>query len=203
MTVDIKRALTVPGWMGDEELFWLATQAQKHERIVEVGTWMGRTTVALAEHALGTVWAVDHFKGGPGFVPELEGKPEDWLYKQFRANVDDPRLGKKCILTVKKSSQEAAKEFHEKNARALIDNHAWGVQLFDMIFIDAAHDYPDVKADILAWRPLLVPGGLLCGHDLRPAYPGVEQAVAELCPGWKKVPGDRSAIWYVPTEKVP
>jgi len=63
----------------------------------------------------------------------------------------------------------------------------------DMIFIDGDHSYEGAKTDILTWRPLLKPGGLLCGHDSD--WPGVTQALEELLPGWQHGPG---SIWYVP-----
>ena len=48
----------------------------------------------------------------------------------------------------------------------------------DLVFIDAAHDYQNVKTDILKYTPKLKPHGLLTGHDID--YPGVNQAVNEL-----------------------
>lgn len=48
----------------------------------------------------------------------------------------------------------------------------------DLVFIDAAHDYKNVKSDILKYTPKLKPQGLLTGHDID--YPGVNQAVNEL-----------------------
>lgn len=50
----------------------------------------------------------------------------------------------------------------------------------DLVFIDAAHDYKNVKTDILKYTPKLKPHGLLTGHDID--YPGVNQAVNELIP---------------------
>ena len=49
----------------------------------------------------------------------------------------------------------------------------------DFVFIDAAHDYDSVKADIEAWQPLVKPGGILCGHDYADYCPGVVNAVNE------------------------
>ena len=33
------------------------------------------------------------------------------------------------------------------------------------IFIDGDHSYEAVRADLAAWEPKLVPGGILAGHD--------------------------------------
>jgi hypothetical protein len=67
--------------------------------------------------------------------------------------------------------------------------------LFDFVFIDAAHDYTSVKADILAWAPKVARGGILGGHDYDGAWPGVMQAVGEIFPmNMKRGPG---SIWYV------
>ena len=52
--------------------------------------------------------------------------------------------------------------------------------VMDLVFIDAAHDYPSVKADIEAWRKCVRPGGILCGHDIN--WPGVGRAVGEAFP---------------------
>ena len=50
----------------------------------------------------------------------------------------------------------------------------------DLVFIDAAHDYTNVKTDIIKYMPKLKANGLLTGHDID--YPGVNQAVKEMIP---------------------
>lgn len=50
-----------------------------------------------------------------------------------------------------------------------------------MVYIDAAHDYESVLADLKAYYPKVMPGGVIAGHDyLNPAY-GVKDAVMKFC----------------------
>lgn len=44
-----------------------------------------------------------------------------------------------------------------------------------LVHIDGSHDYESVKADIEAALKLLVPGGVMCGHDAD--APGVRKAI--------------------------
>ena len=51
----------------------------------------------------------------------------------------------------------------------------------DFCFIDAAHDYESVKADIIAWLPKVKPSGWLILHDFdNPNFPGVKKAMEDV-----------------------
>jgi predicted O-methyltransferase YrrM len=177
------KAIEIFGWMTAEELDWLSEKAAYHQRIVEIGCWAGRSTRALAERTSGEVYAVDTWNG-LGAAGEqqtihqklLQGKSDDWLLGEFKANTADL----KNIHILQMTSLEAARKL--------------AGQKFDMVFIDASHDYGNVKADILAWRPLLSAGGLLCGHDYVQSWPDVGRAVDELLPQRKVC--ERMTIWY-------
>lgn len=69
-------------------------------------------------------------------------------------------------LLLKNFSIQAARSFEDK--------------YFDFVFIDAAHDYESVKADILAWMPKIKSGGWIMGHDYGLDWPGVKKAVDEI-----------------------
>jgi len=58
----------------------------------------------------------------------------------------------------------------------VIDN-----QSLDLVFIDALHDYDNVKADIESWKPKVRNGGILCGDDYGQIHcEGVKEAVDEV-----------------------
>lgn len=65
----------------------------------------------------------------------------------------------------------------------------------DFVFIDAAHSYEAVKADLEAWERKVKPGGWFGGHDFHTFHQGVVQAVSErfervtLLEGWIWVRG--------------
>lgn len=173
--IDISHALTVEGWMAPEELTYLASLAEKSSCIAEIGSWRGRSSSALAAHTPGIVVAIDTWRGSVEHQPELQGRPASGLFYAFRENTS-----------------------RYDNIWPLLANSITGARIishsplrFDMIFIDASHDYESVKADIEAWLPLLAHGGVMCGHD---AYRwGVKLAVKQLVPRWRIAPD--TSIW--------
>ena len=62
----------------------------------------------------------------------------------------------------------------------------------DFVFIDASHDYDNVKADIDAWSLKIRPGGIIAGHDYSPRFRGVRRIVSERFPNHKNT-GD---VWW-------
>lgn len=181
--MNLEAALKVPGWMWLDELAWLAEQAHRHQRILEIGSWRGRSARAMADNTTGLVTCVDGFFGSPkdtpnGMYPDmaetLRGKDPDWIFNEFMQNA-----GFLPNVRVFRAPSPGAAELLKD-------------EKFDFIFIDAGHDYESVKADILAWRPLLSEGGLFSGHDYS-LCEGVQRAVDELVPNVRFAAG---SIWY-------
>lgn len=181
--MNIENALKIEGAMDEPELIWLAEQASKHRKIVEVGCWQGRSTRVLADNTPGSVWAVDHWLGSEEHREMMKSKSPDWLYSTFYMNLID-HIGVYKVFPKRMSSVDMAAKF-----RRALDR-----PVFDMVFIDASHDFESVKADIESWRPLVVLGGLLCGHDA--GFPPVARAVQTFVRGAKQA----GVIWYKEVE---
>lgn len=170
--MNIRRATLIRGWMDEVELTWLAQQAETHTKIVEIGSFLGRSCRALCDNTKGQVTAVDTW----GIEHPAYGSTTG-LFEKFQENL----IGCVNLRIVKMMSLDAA-------------NHLYvGGEQFDMVFIDADHRYEAVKADIAAWMPLVVPGGLLCGHDYND-HVEVKRAVDEMLPGAKV---EAHSIWAI------
>jgi glycosyltransferase involved in cell wall biosynthesis len=160
----------IQGWHGCHGLYErVVKEAKDGATFVEIGTWKGRSAAHMASliEASGKnirFITIDTFKGSPG----------------EKAHADDPDLkaGKLKEVAMKNlepftklevfesDSVEAAKSFADKS--------------IDFVFIDAAHEYANVKADIEAWLPKLKDGGVLAGDDFE--WEGMRKAVKEAFP---------------------
>jgi hypothetical protein len=56
-----------------------------------------------------------------------------------------------------------------------------------LVYLDACHTYECVLADLEAWFPKLVTGGIMAGHDFLMSHYGVQQAVLDFTKGKYKV----------------
>ena len=159
MAVDISRAIQTQGWMSETELTYLAEAANRIPEggsIAEIGSYKGRSACAIAGNTEARLYCCDIWS---------ECGTDGWYYDVFCENTKHL----KNIVPVNRASIWAAREMA-----------AWGMKL-NMIFIDAAHDRFNVLQDILAWRPLLAEGGLLCGHDYNfKDHPEVAPAVHQI-----------------------
>jgi len=176
----------IQGWMRRREIAWLRKIAMNCNLIVEIGTWMGKSTFAMGEAINGKVITIDSFimEGVPvqRFGTSREASRQmatdsDWLYHKCLENLSE-LIDKGKVKVIRGNSKEVVKSLD-------------GIKgLVDMVFIDGSHDYESVKADIINYRPLLRKGGLLCGHDCSHQ---VKDAVVELAPNY--VIARSTSIW--------
>jgi len=183
VNLDAARAVAT-GYMSEDEISWLAEQASSHSRIVEIGSWTGRSTLALAQNTQGTVWAIDNWLGSAGDLDDIiHARGIDWAFDEFRRNLRD------------------CSNVYVKRLDSILASTHFDPCVFDMVFIDAGHTYNAVKNDLKAWAPKLIRGGLLAGHDYttdRDHCAGVIKAVDELYPDRRLMSpnsGERSLWW--------
>jgi SAM-dependent methyltransferase len=147
---------------------------ENESAVVEVGCFRGRSTCYLLQEMVRRrkrwrVTAVDHFQGS------LEHHRRNKLAgvnlkEEFFANLRQAGVAH-LVQTLAMPSVKAANRFPDRS--------------LDAVIIDAGHDYPSVRQDILAWRDKVKPDGILCGDDFTPGWPGVQRAVRELIPHYQ------------------
>ncbi len=191
-SVNIERARWIEGWMAESELTWLGQQARTASIFIELGSWQGRSTRAIADNLpVGSIlYACDTWNGSSGepdahkTAKEREG---DGAFMKFYDNLyDHIMLGR--VIPLRMESGNAAEFLAKKGVKA---SHC---------FIDADHSYEGVKRDIQLWQPLVKDGGILCGHDYNLPeqswdWVGVRDCVDEMFPHAQQAPN--TSIWHV------
>ena len=160
--------------------------------VIEIGSWEGYSTVALAQAAWPeTVVAVDTWGGNAdesaAHDTVAKARERD-VFAQFNRNVEELTRGN--VRAVRAHSG------------AYLASLPVGARI-KFAYVDGSHDYASVRRDILGLQAHLVPGGLLCGDDIVTAGlsrhdlgGGVERAVRECCPGYEQ--DENLWLWQKP-----
>jgi len=168
----------IQGWISDQDgilLYKLARFNAPKPNIVELGSWKGKSTVWLAsairDRGEGLVYAVDHWKGSNEQIHKelLKDYEEDQLYYEFLNNLKQLEL-LDYVKPIKMDTISATRQFDV--------NFEIG-----LLFIDASHEYEDVRRDFEFWSPMVMVGGFIMFHDAVDSWPGVKRVVMEL-PKW-------------------
>ena len=119
--------------------------------VVDVGTFLGGSAEALLSGMPndGNLISVDSYRG-------IRMAPGMATHEIPRADVMEYVLGR-------------LGEYSDRIAIVAGDNKLiaslMAKKSVDLVFIDAAHDYENVKADIAAWLPAVKDDGIIAGHD--------------------------------------
>ncbi|GAG70862.1 unnamed protein product [marine sediment metagenome] len=158
--VEKVRQLTsgIDGWLSDSEgelLYELAKKVPSGQAIVEISSWKGKSTVWLAKGTeagqRNKVHSVDPHSGSKAHISEGETN----TYPAFVDNLTKAGV-QDIVVPLVKTSAEAVERWRE------------GIGL---LWIDAMHEYEDVKRDFLSWEPHLLPGARVAFHDCDQAGP--------------------------------
>ncbi len=174
------------GWFSYPNLYSrIVKRFPSGSRFVEVGCWKGKSAAYMCVEIANSnkdieFFCVDTWEGSV----EHEGMEE--LPKLYDIFIDNMRPVGEYYFPLKMTSLEAVKKFKDNS--------------LDFVFIDASHEYEDVRDDILAWYPKVKPGGIIAGHDYYHDeydwFPGVKRAVNELLTGF--TPDEKCWIYYKP-----
>jgi predicted O-methyltransferase YrrM len=151
------------GWMTRRQgiqLYHLAAYGPGEGFIVEIGSMMGKSTSVLAYASKSKnrekVVAIDHFAGsiehqvGQGFEVDDVAK-FGTTYHSFKRNMESMGVND-WVIPVVSSSEEVV--------------NIWSRPI-RLLYIDASHDYDNVKKDFLRWSPFVCSGGIVVFDDAR------------------------------------
>jgi predicted O-methyltransferase YrrM len=152
----LERVRDVEGWMSDDQAARLAARATAVPaggRIVEIGSYRGRSAIVLASSAPATaeVVAIDPHAGNDRGPRQWTGTADEGEadHRAFRANLERAGVAER-VRHVRARSQDALGD---------VDG------AIDLLYVDGAHGYGPAVADLRDWGARVAPGGTLLVHD--------------------------------------
>lgn len=131
----------------------------KNPKMLEIGSYKGESTFMFASSGIfKEIHCIDPYKG----KEEAKGI--------FKENWDE--IKKEFTLNTRQFDNIT---LHEDYSYNIVDKFKDGY--FDFIYIDASHEYEDVKKDLELYLPKTK--YLIGGHDYQKEWPGVIKAVNE------------------------
>ena len=168
MKFNIDHFNQIEGWCdeGIIDIYKRMSYTHDNATFVEIGSWKGKSAFCMGsfialENKNIKFYCVDTWKGSDEHSTESD-VISDTLFDVFKKNTEEV---KNYITPIRRTSLDAAKQFENES--------------LDFVFIDAAHDYENVKNDINAWYPKVKKGGTISGHDYHHTWSGVVKAVNE------------------------
>ena len=151
----------VTGWLSNVEAVWLNYHAAQviEGCIVEIGSYQGKSTIALALNASVPVYAIDPHLEHTDEIGGVFG-PED--RPVFAVNIAQAGLQER-VCPINLTSDHA--------------RQGWQ-QPIGLLFIDGAHNEEQVGRDTFGWLPFVLPDGIIALHDR--TWPDIERVLRYL-----------------------
>jgi glycosyltransferase involved in cell wall biosynthesis/tetratricopeptide (TPR) repeat protein len=164
----VEQCQAIPGWFGADEAELLVALALRAAcsgapRLVEIGSYCGRATIALALALRGLgipgarVVAIDE----PSLGAAPDGQPPRAVLRAHLAELDLAGM-------VTLAPEQQPEPWEEPCA---------------LLLVDGRHDEAGLRSDLERYLPALDPAGLLVFHDYAPYFPDVVRCVDDLLLG--------------------
>ena len=162
--VEAIEGFMVPGQ--EEYLFKKVKSLPTDAVIVEIGSYKGRSTVAMAYACLGTnrkIYCIDTWDGNESDFSERN------FFEIWQQNVHNNNL-QQYVEPLRGYSHDILHRLSELTNGKKID----------FIFIDGSHKYVDVLKDFELSYPLVKEGGWIAFHDVISTWPGPDKVWHEI-----------------------
>lgn len=179
----------IPGWFNYSETYdIIVDQIQDNGKIVEIGSFFGRSTHYLATSLLNAgkenvrIYSVDTFEGSSEHANL--NLPQDFS-STFRENLEFFIQKRMVIPCQGRSDDPKILEKFEDNS-------------IDYIMVDGAHEYEPVMDDIENWWPKLKTDGVMFGDDysLASVSEAVQVSLTKLKSRGLGINSSQEQTWY-------
>jgi predicted O-methyltransferase YrrM len=184
----------IPGWFNYSETYdMIVDKIPENGKIVEIGSFMGRSTHYLATSLMNAnkeqvkIYAIDTFEGSSEHISLKIPRDFSSIFKENLKFF----IGREMVIPVQGRSDdpEILNKFKDED--------------IDYIMVDGAHEHEPVLYDIENWWPKLKPDGVMFGDDFNLA--SVKEAVKTMMPKLQtpgySVNGASEQTWFTGKDK--